>query len=397
MASVDEDRESRSRSTTSSSSPGIDGSKKQFSLWSSTSPLSDGSGEGAPPPSSLAPIEGEGEGKRGHGRTTSSTFGNTMSNLMRQGSSSAVRMLGSKSVSSTLLDGAGRGLAIHEGFVKKRGKYNRQYRERYLVLYDIKAAVDGKVTPATLVWSAGKGKKEKGLVELGPDTIIEKFGSSSDASSSSSGGDHRAVSAQRKHRRTTTPVNNPGIQGDETKLRVTTKERVLDLLLPSNEALLMWDKTLRRAVLKAVHANSEATGKATTELVDTRWNEWVNLGIKVNDLPRAARIIFTVREGESGSGKPVSWASCSLFTYSQRLRSGIMELPLWSGACPNPSVPRLGGIEAAREGTIRIAFQDLGPEVIYYQERGMYASHPHRYKSFKAGRATNEGRGSVSS
>ena len=171
---------------------------------------------------------------------------------------------------------------------------------------------------------------------------------------------------------------------------------MLDLLCPSNEALQTWDKTLRRAVLKAVHANSEATGKATTELVDTRWDEWVDLGIKVNDLPRAARIIFTVREGESEAGKPVSWASCSLFTYSQRLRSGIMELPLWSGSCPNPSVPRLGGIEASREGTIRIAFQDLGPELIYYQERGMYASHPHRYKSFKTGGNGKGGRGSVS-
>jgi CRP-like cAMP-binding protein len=82
------------------------------------------------------------------------------------------------------------------------------------------------------------------------------------------------------------------------------------------------------------------------------------MGIRISNLPRAARVIFTVL---ADGKEPVAWAGTTLFSYTRALRAGTFTLRLFPGACPTPLAPHMDNAYAAKESTGTLSVQLVHP------------------------------------
>eukprot|EP01117_Protostelium_nocturnum_P006783 TRINITY_DN2436_c0_g1_i2.p1 TRINITY_DN2436_c0_g1~~TRINITY_DN2436_c0_g1_i2.p1 ORF type:complete len:1251 (+),score=411.48 TRINITY_DN2436_c0_g1_i2:224-3976(+) len=73
-----------------------------------------------------------------------------------------------------------------------------------------------------------------------------------------------------------------------------------------------------------------------------RWNEWNSTNIQMGNIPRAARLCFTIwaTKEENGGNKekdiPLAWVNCQLIDYKHELRQGKMTLNMWPEDRANP-------------------------------------------------------------
>jgi phosphatidylinositol-4,5-bisphosphate 3-kinase len=71
-----------------------------------------------------------------------------------------------------------------------------------------------------------------------------------------------------------------------------------------------------------------------------RWYQWFNFAIKMRDLPRAARVCFTLYarppKGEGSRDVPIGWVNCQLFNFKHELRTGIISLNMYRDDKANP-------------------------------------------------------------
>lgn len=90
---------------------------------------------------------------------------------------------------------------------------------------------------------------------------------------------------------------------------------------------------------------------------------WMDIEVRVCDLPKDSRIIFAVHEedSEGEAGRPLFWSSCPLFTSTTgTLRTGRTLLPLHAGPWPG-SVPGSGDDDTSgRYGVLEIDIGSVG-------------------------------------
>eukprot|EP00727_Mastigamoeba_balamuthi_P011479 m51a1_g6954 putative phosphoinositide 3kinase accessory domain (pik domain) domain containing protein (1277) ;mRNA; r:50317-55729 len=99
------------------------------------------------------------------------------------------------------------------------------------------------------------------------------------------------------------------------------------------------------------HGGSQLCPPARTEVVATTqaskrgykpgaiWSQWLSFNIYVCDIPRAARLCFTVfakSDKRDREDVPVCWVSCLLYSHDNRLRSGPVKLSMWPDDYANP-------------------------------------------------------------
>jgi hypothetical protein len=79
--------------------------------------------------------------------------------------------------------------------------------------------------------------------------------------------------------------------------------------------------------------------------------------IRVRDLPRASRIIITVR-ADGANGPALAWAGVTLFNYQKALITGSVTLRVFRGPCRSPVAAHMDNVyaTAAATGTITLAF-----------------------------------------
>jgi len=73
-----------------------------------------------------------------------------------------------------------------------------------------------------------------------------------------------------------------------------------------------------------------------------RWQQWLTFDIKLCDVPRAARICFTLlaTKGHERINEKkdvaVAWVNCQLFDFKHELRQGLLSLNMWADEAANP-------------------------------------------------------------
>jgi hypothetical protein len=89
--------------------------------------------------------------------------------------------------------------------------------------------------------------------------------------------------------------------------------------------------------------------------------------IAYHDLPRAARVIFTVYCGKVA----VAWTGCNCTQYDGQVRHGPQKLYLWPGACPTPIVTALDNHHVdSRVGVLEVVFGEQLPKPVLFTNHG---------------------------
>lgn len=120
-------------------------------------------------------------------------------------------------------------------------------------------------------------------------------------------------------------------------------------------------------------ATGGAPGSTTVPPVNkknTRGNAAFNgkltSNIRISNLPRASRIIFTVY---ADGNVPVAWAGCTLFSYTKAMRAGTVTLKLFNGSCPSPLAPHMDNAYAPAHSTgtltVQITHPYAGRSIVY--------------------------------
>lgn len=102
-------------------------------------------------------------------------------------------------------------------------------------------------------------------------------------------------------------------------------------------------------------SSSSSAPKKKSTRGSAAFTSTLSSGIRISNLPRAARIIFTVL---ADGKEPVAWAGCTLFSYAKALRAGTVTLKLFAGACPTPLAPHMDNsyAPAGTAGTLTVQF-----------------------------------------
>lgn len=109
------------------------------------------------------------------------------------------------------------------------------------------------------------------------------------------------------------------------------------------------------------------TGEGSTTLADIGVVDTVaELGIAMKNIPRAARIIFTV----SLRSGPIAWAGCVISEFNGMFRSGHVRLALWFGDCPSPTATTLDSRHHDPAGTLEIQFESFHPRPVVFTSYG---------------------------
>jgi hypothetical protein len=66
-----------------------------------------------------------------------------------------------------------------------------------------------------------------------------------------------------------------------------------------------------------------------------RWGEWLEFDVALSNVPRGARLCFTLYGGSEALG----WVNMQLFDYEHCLVSGLQSLPLWPSEANQPANP----------------------------------------------------------
>jgi hypothetical protein len=98
-----------------------------------------------------------------------------------------------------------------------------------------------------------------------------------------------------------------------------------------------------------------------------RWNEWVDVGVAVANLPHEARLCVTLWGcvGEQTT-KPIGWTNLLLFDFRHVMRRGMQLLPLWADAAANPiATCSRNEADGARAASVAIRFHEYALPVVH--------------------------------
>ena len=114
------------------------------------------------------------------------------------------------------------------------------------------------------------------------------------------------------------------------------------------------------------------------------WGEdgiWLSLPMTISDLAPAVRVILkldvdlgsaggeddTLAVDEYGGHNTIAWAGYNVLDFERRLKTGLLQLCMWQGACPSPTVPGIENVEGDIETTavLQIEIASYGQEVFY--------------------------------
>lgn len=116
-----------------------------------------------------------------------------------------------------------------------------------------------------------------------------------------------------------------------------------------------------KCTMQVLHGGIQIGPTLTTDLRDTiliegigtrkcDFNVWMQVtDMSFSQLPQGCRIIFNLY---SKNNHPVGWCGLTLFNFDQTLKTGELQLHLWDGECPSPSVPALQNISSEAEGRV---------------------------------------------
>uniref|UniRef100_A0A7S2SPD8 Phosphatidylinositol 3-kinase n=1 Tax=Mucochytrium quahogii TaxID=96639 RepID=A0A7S2SPD8_9STRA len=99
-----------------------------------------------------------------------------------------------------------------------------------------------------------------------------------------------------------------------------------------------------------------------------KFDQRVELGIDLSNIPRVARVIFNVSYVEGDMNIPIGWAGCHLFDFDQLLITGYLRLSLFQGEC----TPDIAAVASLLNDTTRpevdfleLEFPEFEKPVIY--------------------------------
>ena len=108
---------------------------------------------------------------------------------------------------------------------------------------------------------------------------------------------------------------------------------------------------------------------------------WLSLPMSINDLAPAVRIIFkldvdrgapgteddTVAQDDYGRRSTIAWAGYNVLDFKRQLKTGFLQLCMWQGPCPSPTVPGFENVEGVIDTTtvLQIEIASYGQPVIY--------------------------------
>ena len=108
---------------------------------------------------------------------------------------------------------------------------------------------------------------------------------------------------------------------------------------------------------------------------------WLSIPMSISDLAPAVRVIFklnvdhrsmaveddTMNSGDLEDVNTIAWAGCNMLDFERRLKTGVMHLCMWQGACPSATVPGLENIEGEVETTtiLNIELASYGHDIYY--------------------------------
>jgi hypothetical protein len=112
-----------------------------------------------------------------------------------------------------------------------------------------------------------------------------------------------------------------------------------------------------------------------TGLMTVNWgihNSVLEVQKRVRDIPRAARVIFTIKNG----GKPVGWTGCLIFDFENYMFSGPLALNMFSGECTSPlTTSIMENLHGEPHGTLEVEFfveAALGGAVVFVDSDDMF-------------------------
>jgi len=80
------------------------------------------------------------------------------------------------------------------------------------------------------------------------------------------------------------------------------------------------------------------TSQSVPMSINPRWHQSLPFAIKMKDLPRAARLCFTLYarlpkgdkdNAKDSSSSPIGWVNCQLFNFKHELKTGLVSLNLY--------------------------------------------------------------------
>jgi len=128
-----------------------------------------------------------------------------------------------------------------------------------------------------------------------------------------------------------------------------------------------------KCTMQVLHGGVQLGPTLTTELATTHpvrgtlrrcdFQSWLEFDdMLVSNLPQACRVIFQLY---SKNNHPVGWCGLTLFTFEHTLKTGHIELNLWDGECPSPSVPSLQNIGGTEGKVLTVELPAFNQSVVY--------------------------------
>jgi len=149
------------------------------------------------------------------------------------------------------------------------------------------------------------------------------------------------------------PQKNIPLWQVEDNLKVSIKRfynNSLSKSIPAEPHIVVDVSIYHAGIALAPSMRCSTRAQSTVPVLSAAFSEDVVLGIKILNLPRAARIIFNVSFAavdEKGAllpgplpGEHIGWGGATLFNFDQVLRSGHMRIKLFPGTC----TPDLAGV-----------------------------------------------------
>ena len=127
---------------------------------------------------------------------------------------------------------------------------------------------------------------------------------------------------------------------------------------PKLERLLSKGTNVRSYVAASVCYNGDVLANLVSHTTGAlwshspRWAETLAFSILISDLPREARLCFTVyATADEFSSVPVGWVSLMLMDFRGKLRTGLMGLKVWPYAEANP-ITTMENLSGNHTGTL---------------------------------------------
>ena len=151
------------------------------------------------------------------------------------------------------------------------------------------------------------------------------------------------------------------------RLKDPFRFKILNVLFPKSNNHVKCSISIFHAGLqfgKTITTDKYPTQLKGLSLRRCEMNQWVDFAdVTVRNLPLATRIIFQLY---STNNHPLGWCGMTVFNFERELKTGLIQMHIWDGACPSPLTSALENMHPeASEHILSIEMRTFESTVIY--------------------------------